>query len=393
MKEYDRRIVVIVRETRLEKVLASQNTMTQAKFYIGSLGGDFGEYEAEHNQYNASIQETRQAIEGLGKVQLLDRKYLPNFIFAEGDVVLAVGQDGLVANAIKYLDNQPIIGVNPDASRWDGVLLPFAPKDAARIIRETLAGKRRIEEVSMAKARLQNGQELLAVNDFFIGQRTHVSARYIIKHAGAQEPQSSSGVIVSTGLGSTGWLKSVIAGATRISASVIGRPYGAKQESENLMAEDDMGEITHGAAELSQEEAQAAVIRKFMGANKETASIEAMKEDFDRLMGTRGATLSRKKKPVAARKKSYGPSELSSVIGKWGSDELIFAVREPFPSKTTGTNLTFGKISRDAPLRIESLMGENGVIFSDGMENDFLAFNFGAEAAITLAEKRGHIVV
>jgi hypothetical protein len=68
-------------------------------------------------------------------------------------------------------------------------------------------------------------------------------------------------------------------------------------------------------------------------------------------------------------------------------------VREPFPSKTTGTSLVFGKVSRDEPLRIESLMGENGVIFSDGMESDFLAFNSGTEAVITLAEKRGHIVV
>ncbi|MDR1934363.1 MAG: sugar kinase [Candidatus Accumulibacter sp.] len=378
MKKYDKRIVVIVRETRLEKVLASQNTLSQAKFYINSLGGDFGEYEAEHQQYNASIQATRQEIESLGNIQLLDRKYLPNFIFAPDDVVVVIGQDGLVANTLKYLGDQPVIGVNPDAGRWDGVLLPFTPKDAAKIIRETLAGKRRIEEVSMAKARLQNGQELLAVNDFFIGQRTHVSAHYILKHDGLKEPQSSSGVIVSTGLGSTGWMKSVIAGAARISSSLIGHPYGAAQESERLMEVDEEDGVQYNmaalaATPLSSQEPDDAVAA---GRPKEKTAPEPILRRI----------------AAAPRKKTYGPSELSSVIGKWGSDELVFAVREPFPSKATGSNLVFGKILRNAPLRIESLMGENGVIFSDGMESDFLAFNSGAEAVIGLAEKRGHIV-
>ncbi|MDR1932657.1 MAG: sugar kinase, partial [Spirochaetales bacterium] len=226
MKKFENRIVIITRATRLENVLAAQNTLSQAKFYVSQLGGDFDEYEQEHNQYGLSVKNARRDLETLGNIQLLDRKYLPNFIFAPDDMVVVIGQDGLVANTIKYLDYQPVIGVNPDAARWDGVLLPFKPEDAARIVEETVAGKRKIEEVTMARVRVQNGQELLAVNDFFIGQKTHTSARYIIKYGGLREPQSSSGVIVSTGLGSTGWMKSIIAGANRIASSVIGRPYG-----------------------------------------------------------------------------------------------------------------------------------------------------------------------
>jgi NAD kinase len=378
MKKSDRRIVVIVRGTRLETVLENQNTLSQARFYINNLGGDFGEYEEEHRQYNASVQETRQNVEELGNLQILNRKYLPNFIFAPDDVVVVIGQDGLVANTIKYLDGQPVIGINPDAVRWDGVLLPFAPKDVAKILRETLSGRRPVKEVSMARARLQNGQELLAVNDFFIGQRTHVSARYVIKHGGVREPQSSSGVIVSTGLGSTGWMKSVIAGASRISSSVIGHPYGARQEQEDLMAED---------AGPGDEMGYAAAPEMLMEAPSPQEPLPLEEERSDTRKAGFFKRMSRREKKI------YGISELSGVIGKWGSQELIFAVREPFPSKTTGTNLVFGKISQDEPLRIESLMGENGVIFSDGMESDFLAFNSGAETVITLAEKRGHIVV
>jgi NAD kinase len=386
VKKYDRRIVVVTRETRLEKVLMSQNTRGQARFYIKSLGGDFDDYDEEDRQYHVSLQEARQNMEGLGNLQILDRKYLPNFIFAPDDLVVVIGQDGLVANTIKYLDGQPVIGVNPDTSRWDGVLLPFAPKDVAKILRETLAGRRRIEEISMARAHLQNGQELLAVNDFFIGQRTHVSARYVIKQGGLKEPQSSSGVIVSTGLGSTGWMKSVIAGAARISTSVIGHPYGARQEQEDLMEADE---------ELAADEPACAALKQEGGSLALAAETPAPVASAPPSLAVSAFIRSPvfPKRTSRREKKTYGVSELSSVIGKWGSRELVFAVREPFPSKTTGTNLVFGKISADMPLRIESLMGENGVIFSDGMESDFLVFNFGAEAVIGLADKRGHVVM
>ena len=67
----------------------------------------------------------------------------------------------------------------------------------------------------MAKASLNNGQTLYGVNDLFIGPKTHSSARYLIRSGEASEAQSSSGVIVSTGMGSTGWLKSLLTGSAR----------------------------------------------------------------------------------------------------------------------------------------------------------------------------------
>ncbi|MDR2104600.1 MAG: hypothetical protein LBP51_02470 [Deferribacteraceae bacterium] len=368
MNKRDIRVVLVVRPTRLERILETQNTISQAKFYLNSLGGDFSDYEAEHNQYFSSVEQVRQSVGSIGKVQLLHRQYLTNFIFARDDIVVVIGQDGLVANTMKYLDGQPIIGVNPDPARWDGVLLPFKPKNAAGIVKETAAGKRKFREVSMAAARVQDGQELLAVNDFFIGQKTHVSARYIIKFGGYREPQSSSGMIVSTGLGSTGWMKSIIAGASRISESVIGHPYGAAQESGHVAEEDDsVFEAARDRVVFSDDALERAV------------------------SAPTGAVSSKRRR--LGKKNSYGPSELQNIMGKWESGDLLFAVREPFPSKNTGTNLIFGRITPEFPLRVESLMGENGVIFSDGIEADFIRFNSGAEAEISLSEKKGYMVV
>src|SRR4029077_6950234 len=102
-----------------------------------------------------------------------------------------------------------IIGVNPDPARFDGVLLPFRLSDARKALQTVLAGKGRVRKVTLAEVKLQDGQQMLAFNDFFVGVRSHVSARYKITVNGRTETHSSSGVWISTGAGSTGWMSSV----------------------------------------------------------------------------------------------------------------------------------------------------------------------------------------
>lgn len=70
-------------------------------------------------------------------------------------------------------------------------------------------------------------------------------------------------------------------------------------------------------------------------------------------------------------------------------------VRGPphFPSRTTGTELVFGHVDGAAPLVIESHMAERGMIFSDGIEEDFLDFNSGARVRVDLAQRQGVLLV
>ena len=77
----------------------------------------------------------------------------------------------------------------------------------------------------------------------------------------------------------------------------------------------------------------------------------------------------------------------------WDADYLFYTVREPFPSRTTGATLVFGTVTKDQPLTLESHMAEHGVIFSDGIEKDFLEFNSGTSATIGVAERKGVLVV
>lgn len=307
----EKKIIVVRRKTRLDDLITRFNSVSQAKFYVEHLGADFSDYEQEHNEYVLAIQQATEILGRIGRVHVLERAYLTNFIFGPTDIVVAIGQDGMVANTLKYLSGQPLVGVNPSPERWDGVLLPFLVKDLISITPEVVRGTRKHKEVTIASAQLNDNQRLLAVNDFFIGRKTHISARYQIAFNGKTEPQSSSGIIVSTGLGATGWFKSVLTGAK-------------------------------------------GVVTKISGKDMDIQS----KNNF-----------------------------------KWNSDYLYYSVREPFPSKTTGTDLIFGKITNKQPLKIISHMSENGVIFSDGIENDFLEFNSGMEATIGISEQKGILIV
>ncbi|MDY7039591.1 MAG: hypothetical protein SVX38_01865 [Chloroflexota bacterium] len=142
----------------------------------------------------------------------MDRDDLDRFLFAPDDIVVIVGRDGLVPNVAKYLHGQVTIGINSDPERYDGVLCAQSPDVMAKLLDWLEQGEGRgyqIQQRTMAVAEREDGQRLLAVNEIFVGHRSHQSARYRLKVGYREERQSSSGVICSTGTGSTGWARSI----------------------------------------------------------------------------------------------------------------------------------------------------------------------------------------
>jgi NAD kinase len=218
------KIVLVTRKTRVEELIERFNTLAQAKFYIEYAGGDFSAYLLEHDAYQRSLEAVRRSIEAGLKIQVMDRALVPTYVFSKNDVIVTLGQDGLVANTAKYVSGQPILAVNPDAERFDGILLPFQPPGLRAVLERTLAGKARVRSVTLAEAKLKDGQRLLAFNDLFIGASTHVSARYRIQYGDQRENHSSSGIIVSTGAGSTGWLSSIFNETAGILSFLGGAP-------------------------------------------------------------------------------------------------------------------------------------------------------------------------
>jgi NAD kinase len=298
--------IIVKNKTRLESLIERFNTKAQAKFYIERLGGNFEDYETEHETFQYSLNSLQTQLSQVIKHKTLERVYMPSFIFSENHLIVVIGQDGLVANTAKYSKGIPMVAVNPDKQRYDGVLLPFDTSDFITGVEGVISNNYKSKTMRFAEASLNDGQRLLAFNDLFIGASTHISARYKISYNNKVEEHSSSGLIVSTPAGSTGWL-----------SSIFNMAYGVTSMFEkNLKA----------------------------------------------------------KRP------------------KLKDNELLFAVREPFQSIRTQTGITAGIIKNQDKLIIESLMPTSGVIFSDGIESDFIKFNSGSIVTIGIAKETAKIV-
>ncbi|HSF88022.1 MAG TPA: hypothetical protein VLA46_01330, partial [Saprospiraceae bacterium] len=121
--------IIVKNKTRLEALIERFNTKAQAKFYIESLGGHFEDYAVEHEMFHRSLESLQTQLSRIIKNKIVERLYLPSFLFSEKNVIIVIGQDGLVANTAKYSGGCPIIAVNPDKARYDGILLPFDTSD------------------------------------------------------------------------------------------------------------------------------------------------------------------------------------------------------------------------------------------------------------------------
>lgn len=203
------RAIVVTRPSEYEALLARHGTRAQAAFFLERRGQALADLERRHALQQEALEAVSRAIPAEWRRTRIDRADLARFVFEPDDLVVAAGQDGLVANAAKYLDGQLVLGVNPDPERYDGVLVPHRPGQAGKLLRAMAAGRVEVEERTMVEARLDDGQRLLALNELFAGHRSHQSARYRITLDGREERQSSSGVIVTTGTGATGWARSI----------------------------------------------------------------------------------------------------------------------------------------------------------------------------------------
>jgi hypothetical protein len=202
------RAVVVSRRSELTELLGRHGTRAAAAYFLRQRGRDIDQVEARHEAQQTALDLVSQALPVDWRRGAVDRDDLPRFLFAPEDVVITVGQDGLVANVAKYLGAQPVIGVNPDPERNPGVLALFAPSALGDI--PALLSRSGVQERSMVVATLDDGQQLVGLNEIYFGHGTHQSARYLLgTPQGRTERQSSSGVLVGTGTGATGWCASV----------------------------------------------------------------------------------------------------------------------------------------------------------------------------------------
>ena len=203
------RVIVVTRPTEYEQLLAAHGTHGQAAFFLRARGQELEPAFERHQRLQAARQHVLAAIPSAWRRSELDRSELDRFLFGPEDLVVALGQDGLVANVAKYLDGQPVIGENPDPQLVEGVLVRHDAQAVEAVLHDAQRGAAAVEERAMVEASTSDGRRLLALNEVFVGHRSHQSARYELEDHGSREAQSSSGVVVVTGTGSTGWARSI----------------------------------------------------------------------------------------------------------------------------------------------------------------------------------------
>lgn len=284
------RVVVVTRPTELTELIEEHGTREQARFAVSQEGRNFDELIERDRLQATAVTMVLNGLSTSWRRARISRSDIATFAFDLGDVVVAIGQDGLVPNVAKHLETQLVIGVNPDPQAYEGVLVRHAPKAATALIELAIAGRVNYEERTMVEVQLDDGQHLRALNELFVGHRSHQSARYRLVLGAQEERQSSSGLIVSTGTGATGWARSIV--------------RGSRQATE-----------------------------------------------------------------------APGPTDSS----------LALYVREAFPGPGFGTDLTTAMLSNSV-LEVISEMTAGGVVFGDGIEDDFLRFPWGRRAKIRTAE-------
>lgn len=306
------KVIIVTRKTVQEELVERHGTLEQAQFLTINRGQSFDDIQNAHQRYQAALATLKAAVPTGVRTQIIERAFLPNFLFSPWDLIVTLGQDGLVVNVAKYLQDQPIVAFNPDPLRIDGVLIPFHMEQAAEVLLDAVYSFLPMKRYTMARASMSDGQTLDAVNDLFIGVQTHTSARYQLTYRGLTEDQSSSGIIVSTGAGSTGWFRSVLTASAGVAEGILGR--------------EQIGDLRD-------------------------------RYQFDA-----------------------------------ESLELRFTVREPFVSRTSSGEIVYGAIGPREALEVVSHMPNGGVVFSDGMEADFLRFESGMKLTITISDRRMNLI-
>ncbi|WP_371097794.1 hypothetical protein [Streptomyces sanglieri] len=206
------RAVLVHRTTEYEELLARHGTHGQAAFFLSSRGRSIDEVARRHRRTRQALADVAAAVPLQWRQSRVERADLDRFLFGPEDVVVVVGQDGLVANAAKYLSGQPVVGIDTDPGRNPGVLVRHRPRDAAALLRAAVSPGGTADELTMVEAVSDDTQRLLALNEIYLGPPGHQTARYRLGPDAPDapvEPQASSGVLVGTGTGATGWIRSL----------------------------------------------------------------------------------------------------------------------------------------------------------------------------------------
>jgi NAD kinase len=139
----------------------------------------------------------------------VNRKKMHPKHFRGKDVVITIGGDGTFLKTSHHVTDALMLGVCSNANKNVGYLLRSSRLTFEDSLRKILNNEFKVAERVRLETTINGKKTKYALNDVFIGsRRAYHTARYNLRIGGKEEFQMSSGIIISTATGSTGWIKS-----------------------------------------------------------------------------------------------------------------------------------------------------------------------------------------
>ncbi len=200
------KIIIVRRWSKLEWELHKKNT-TQEKIldHYEKMGLKDKKWSSHLDQMNSF-----NKLEAfLNYPKVLEGEPLQKADLCGMQLVIILGGDGYFSYVSHYIDDQLVIGVKADPKKSSAVLYELDVDDFINFYPMLLQGNFTIANWTRLRAVI-NAKPIkeLSLSDIFVGARLSVDmSRYVIYYKGVQEEQKTSGILVSTGTGSTGWWK------------------------------------------------------------------------------------------------------------------------------------------------------------------------------------------
>lgn len=157
----------------------------------------------------AKVIEDIQRMSNSSEVKIIAFNDLKKSDLIESDLIITLGGDGTFVKAANLIENSFILGINASPKNSEGALTSLEIQEIHKL-KEVFKGNFEVIHRHRAKVKL-NGTilEEHAINEVYVGAASQFhSSRYKIKFKDMEEEHRSSGVIISTGTGSSAWFYS-----------------------------------------------------------------------------------------------------------------------------------------------------------------------------------------
>jgi NAD kinase len=201
-------IVVVAKRSRFERESQNLNLSEEALLArYDAIGESGSRLFGSHVRQREALQICKRELsdEQVVRVEDLAKRLASGKVHA----VIALGGDDFLKLASQFVKDTPVLGVNSDPSFSHGVLLSTHIDQIQQVICALESGHYRIEPWARIQLTIDGHELSPALNDVVLGKRDfRQMSRHELEFRGERIIQRSSGILVASGAGSTGWFSS-----------------------------------------------------------------------------------------------------------------------------------------------------------------------------------------